>query len=116
MHVDHAAREALARLERREEAEQRDEIDLEAGERAVQRVVERARRRGCSRRDTASAGTPRRAARASPPARGFDAITTSTRAGSPASMCSNRFSRLVPSPESSTATRSGTRAVYRQAY
>ena len=59
-----------------------------------------------SRRGTAIAGTPRASARRSPKALLFDAMTQTISAGSPRSTPSKRFSRLVPLPESSTATRS----------
>ena len=113
VHVDRAAVALAAQLEEREEAEQRDEIDVVARELGVERVVEGGARRECAR-GTAIAGMPRRSARRRPPAFSFDAITTTTSAGtSPASMRSQRFSRLVPSPESSTATRSGCRVTRR---
>src|SRR5262245_50039201 len=49
---------------------------------------------------------PRRRARSSPKAFAFEATTTHTLPGTaPASICSSRFSRLVPEPESRTAIR-----------
>jgi hypothetical protein len=93
MHVQRTSLVASAQLEGREEAEQADEVGLVARERLVDRVVEGGDVRMVAAGDRDGALF-------------FEAITQTTSAGRPASMCSKRFSRLVPLPESRTAMRS----------